>query len=491
MPPREADRDRRLTPVHWRPVSTRIDPPKRTRPVRRRAMATPPSAGHRRLGRPADLQRAREPGRRSPPPSSRRSPARRCSSSTTPRRTGRASSPTRSPPPTRASASGTARRKQGLGRAYLDGFGVALARRRGGRGPDGRRLVARPGRAARAASRPSSTGRADLVIGSRYTTGGGVEDWGLVRRIISRGGSIFARIVLGLGPHDLTGGFKAWRATTLAAVPFDGVRAGGYVFQIEMTYRASRLGARIVEVPIIFRDRRVGQSKMSRRIIVEALFVVIGLRWDELRGRGPVRAGPMTAGWRPGETGPSALRRPSPRACASSSTCARSRTRSARPLTALYLEALLDGPRRGPRPRASRTRSCSRSTATIPTDRWTNLEVIGRRLLPPTRLPALRGAHRGPAAAPRRVRRRRLAGRAGRRRGDRLPRGGAARCRSGPGSRSWPRSSTWPRGRCRTTTSAGPPPGSGSGSGRASSGTRPRCSSPGGPSRPRPAGCST
>ena len=184
--------------------------------------------------------------------------------------------------------------KQGLGRAYLDGFGVALA--------GGAQLViqmdadwshepaALPGLVA-----PIIEGRADLVIGSRYTRGGRVEDWGLVRRVISRGGSTFARVVLGLRPHDLTGGFKAWRATTLAALPFDGVRAGGYVFQIEMTYRASRLGARVAEVPITFRDRRLGQSKMSRRIIVEALFVVIGLRWDELRGRGPVRETTGTA----------------------------------------------------------------------------------------------------------------------------------------------------------------------------------------------------
>ena len=107
----------------------------------------------------------------------------------------------------------------------------------------------------------STAATADLVIGSRYTTGGGVEDWGIARRIISRGGSLFARIVLRPRPHDLTGGFKAWRAATLAAVPFDGVRAGGYVFQIEMTYRASRLGARVAEVPITFRDRRVGQSR--------------------------------------------------------------------------------------------------------------------------------------------------------------------------------------------------------------------------------------
>jgi dolichol-phosphate mannosyltransferase len=131
-----------------------------------------------------------------------------------------------------------------------------------------------------------TAGEADLVIGSRYTKGGGVQDWGIMRRLISRGGSTFARIVLGLGPHDLTGGFKAWRAGTLDAVPFQGVRAGGYVFQIEMTYRASRLGSRVVEVPITFRDRRAGQSKMSRRIIVEALLVVLSLRWDELRGRG-------------------------------------------------------------------------------------------------------------------------------------------------------------------------------------------------------------
>src|SRR6185437_2001186 len=97
--------------------------------------------------------------------------------------------------------------------------------------------------------------------------GGRVLDWGLGRRIVSRGGSLFARIVLSLKANDLTGGFKAWRGSTLAAI-----HAGGYVFQIEMTYRASRAGARVAEVPITFRDRLVGTSKMSRRIIVEALF---------------------------------------------------------------------------------------------------------------------------------------------------------------------------------------------------------------------------
>ena len=176
--------------------------------------------------------------------------------------------------------------KAGLGRAYLDGFRVAIA--------GGARSVVQmdadwshdPGVLPRLIA-PIASGSADLVIGSRYVSGGRVEDWGVGRRLISRGGSLFARIVLGLRPNDLTGGFKGWRAATLDAIPFAGVHAGGYVFQIEMTYRAARAGARISEVPITFRDRRVGQSKMSRRIIVEALLVVLRLRWAELRGRRP------------------------------------------------------------------------------------------------------------------------------------------------------------------------------------------------------------
>ncbi len=180
------------------------------------------------------------------------------------------------------------RSKQGLGRAYLDGFRVAL--------DSGAQILVQMDAdwSHDPASLPALIGpiadaTADLVIGSRYCAGGGVTDWGLGRRVISRSGSIFARAVLGLGPHDLTGGFKAWRAETLARIPADGVHAGGYVFQIEMTFRASRLGARVREVPITFRDRRLGQSKMSRRIIGEALIVVLKLRWDELRGRGPAR----------------------------------------------------------------------------------------------------------------------------------------------------------------------------------------------------------
>jgi dolichol-phosphate mannosyltransferase len=178
--------------------------------------------------------------------------------------------------------------KSGLGRAYLAGFAVALA---GGAtwvlqidADWSHDPAAIPGLLA-----PLEADTADLVIGSRYTPGGRVVDWGFLRRFVSRGGSLFARIVLRLPANDLTGGFKAWRATTLAAVDFAGVHAGGYVFQVEMTYRAQRGGARLREVPITFRDRRVGQSKMSRRIVVEALVVVLQLRVDELRGRGPRR----------------------------------------------------------------------------------------------------------------------------------------------------------------------------------------------------------
>lgn len=193
-------------------------------------------------------------------------------------------------------------RKAGLGRAYLDGFGVALE-------GDARIVIqmdadwSHDPAALPALVAPIDAGSADLVIGSRYARGGQVTDWGLFRRLISRGGSMFARLVLRLRPHDLTGGFKAWRGSTLREVPFEGVRAGGYVFQIEMTYRASRRGARVTEVPITFRDRRVGRSKMSRRIIIEALLVVLRLRWDELRGRGP--AGPSVTPAGP-ETGPAA-----------------------------------------------------------------------------------------------------------------------------------------------------------------------------------------
>jgi dolichol-phosphate mannosyltransferase len=175
--------------------------------------------------------------------------------------------------------------KEGLGKAYIDGFAVALA-------SGATRIVQMDADWSHspdylpALVAPLDTG-ADLVIGSRYTRGGGVRDWGLVRRIVSRGGSLFAKILLRLGPHDLTGGFKAWRRAALEAVEWDRVHSGGYVFQIETTYLATRAGATVTEVPIVFKDREVGTSKMSKSIIGEALVVVLQLRWEEIRGRGP------------------------------------------------------------------------------------------------------------------------------------------------------------------------------------------------------------
>jgi dolichol-phosphate mannosyltransferase len=182
--------------------------------------------------------------------------------------------------------------KQGLGRAYSDGFRVALdadARQIVQMDADGSHDPAYlPGLVAGLAD-------ADLVIGSRYVAGGGVHNWSFVRRFVSRGGSTFARIVLGLAPHDLTGGFKAWRRDTLAATPWSMLHSGGYVYQIELTYLAARRGARIVEQPIVFVDREIGESKMSRRIIAEALIVVLRLRWQQFRGHipGPAASRPL------------------------------------------------------------------------------------------------------------------------------------------------------------------------------------------------------
>jgi dolichol-phosphate mannosyltransferase len=122
-------------------------------------------------------------------------------------------------------------------------------------------------------------GGADLALGSRYVPGGGVSDWGLLRRIISEGGSTYARIVLGLRVRDLTGGFKCFRREVLEAIHFDGVRSQGYAFQVELTYRAVQAGFRVVEVPITFRDRQQGTSKMSWRIAAEAMWLVPLLRF--------------------------------------------------------------------------------------------------------------------------------------------------------------------------------------------------------------------
>jgi dolichol-phosphate mannosyltransferase len=197
--------------------------------------------------------------------------------------------------------------KEGLGKAYIEGFRVALD-------AGAAHVIQMDADWSHApdylpALMSAIEAGADLVIGSRYTRGGGVRDWGILRRIVSRGGSLFARIVLRLRPHDLTGGFKAWRREALEAVEWGRVHSGGYVFQIETTYLATRAGARVAEVPIVFKDREVGTSKMSKSIIVEALVVVLQLRWEELRGRGPTAS--MTRAGDEGSGGaPAHIRRP-------------------------------------------------------------------------------------------------------------------------------------------------------------------------------------
>jgi dolichol-phosphate mannosyltransferase len=126
---------------------------------------------------------------------------------------------------------------------------------------------------------------ADLVLGSRYVAGGAVTDWGRVRRFVSRGGSWYARIVLGLDVRDLTGGFKCFRREVLEAIDLPTVRSRGYAFQVELTHRAVHAGFRVVELPIVFRDRELGRSKMSWRIAGEAALLVPQLRFSRISGQ--------------------------------------------------------------------------------------------------------------------------------------------------------------------------------------------------------------
>src|SRR5439155_22664083 len=126
---------------------------------------------------------------------------------------------------------------------------------------------------------------ADLVLGSRYVGGGSVRNWGLVRRFVSAGGSLYARLLLGVGIRDLTGGFKCYRARVLETIDLDAISSRGYAFQIETTYRALRAGFRVVEVPIAFVDRERGGSKMSKTIVAEAIWKVPALRLRALAGR--------------------------------------------------------------------------------------------------------------------------------------------------------------------------------------------------------------
>jgi dolichol-phosphate mannosyltransferase len=173
-------------------------------------------------------------------------------------------------------------RKEGLGPAYLAGFRRALA--------DGAQLVVEidcdfshdPNDVPRLVAAAAD---ADLVLGSRYVPGGSVENWGVVRRLISAGGSFYARVLLGVRVRDLTGGFKCFNRAVLEAIDLDGVHSKGYAFQIETTYRALRKGFRAVEIPIRFVDREVGGSKMSRTIVLEAIWKVPLLRLAALTGR--------------------------------------------------------------------------------------------------------------------------------------------------------------------------------------------------------------
>jgi dolichol-phosphate mannosyltransferase len=165
--------------------------------------------------------------------------------------------------------------REGLGPAYVAGFREALA--------GGAELILEMDSdfSHEPAYLPRLLGAmegADLAIGSRYVDGGGVGDWGAMRRAISRGGSAYARLVLGVPVADLTGGFKCFRREVLEAIDLDAIQAKGYAFQVELTYRAVQRGFRVVEVPIVFRDRRVGSSKMSRAIVAEAIWRVPLLR---------------------------------------------------------------------------------------------------------------------------------------------------------------------------------------------------------------------
>ncbi len=172
-------------------------------------------------------------------------------------------------------------RKEGIGPAYLAGFRHALA--------DGAELVLEmdcdfshdPADVPRLIA--AAEDGADLVLGSRYVDGGSVGNWGVVRRVISEGGSLYARVLLGVDVHDLTGGFKCYRRVVLETIDLAAVSSRGYAFQIETTYRALRAGFRVVEVPIRFVDRVEGGSKMNRWIVLEAMWKVPALRIAALR----------------------------------------------------------------------------------------------------------------------------------------------------------------------------------------------------------------
>jgi len=169
--------------------------------------------------------------------------------------------------------------KDGLGRAYLAGFAWALER-------DYERIFEMDADfshdPAYLPTMLDAAESADMVVGSRYVTGGGTRDWGLARRFISRGGGIYARTILGLPIQDLTAGFICYRRETLERIDLDDVTSTGYVFQIELKYRVARAGMRIVEIPIVFPDRKAGDSKMTGAIAREAIWQVWRLRFRQI-----------------------------------------------------------------------------------------------------------------------------------------------------------------------------------------------------------------
>lgn len=169
-------------------------------------------------------------------------------------------------------------KKQGLGRAYIAGFNWGLEKGYeilvemdadfSHRAVDLKSILAR------------FAGDVDFVVGSRYVSGGRTVNWGIMRKIISRGGSLYSRLILGFPLNDWTGGFNAWTRKSLEAIGLDRVTSNGYSFQIELKYRALKAGCRGVESPIVFEDRRVGQSKMSFKIVLEAFYRVWQIRWS-------------------------------------------------------------------------------------------------------------------------------------------------------------------------------------------------------------------
>ena len=172
--------------------------------------------------------------------------------------------------------------KEGIGPAYVAGFQRALS--------EGAELVLEmdcdfshdPADVPRLIAAAAD---ADLVLGSRYAPGGGTANWGFLRRIVSRGGCLYAQVILGLGVRDLTGGFKCFRREALESIDLDALSAHGYAFQIEATYRVKRAGLRVQEVPITFVERRAGASKMTGSIVAEAMWRVPLLRLRALVGK--------------------------------------------------------------------------------------------------------------------------------------------------------------------------------------------------------------